>query len=70
MGIPSVGSSDEDEMEDDDDEDDDSEEELPDSPQVFHPLTVQRPTSWFHSMLIYPQTTLDGLTDISLHVVC
>jgi len=35
MGIPSVGSSDEDEMEDDDDDDDDSEEELPDSPQVI-----------------------------------
>jgi len=36
MGIPCVGSSDEDEMEDDDDEDDDdSDEELPDSPQVI-----------------------------------
>ena len=34
MGMPCVGSSDEDEMEDDEDDDDDSDEELPDSPQV------------------------------------
>ena len=53
MGMPTVGSSDEDEM---DDDDDDSEEELPDSPQVFlpqhHVLTYQRT-----GMRIYAKST-------------
>ena len=51
--MPTVGSSDEDEM---DDDDDDSEEELPDSPQVFlpqhHVLTYQRT-----GMRIYAKST-------------
>jgi len=51
MGIPCVGSSDEDEMEDDDDDDDDddSDEELPDSPQVIRQQEDSKATSTSNS---------------------